>query len=689
MNFKRIKTLYRKEILDVFRDKKSVIMMFAVPLLIYPLVFMGSIFVMSMVQTDKETKEYKVAFSEGCEGLEDYFENEYFQNMDEKTRENAGYSFNIVELKGSEDSVYNDALAKGQIDAFVSINKNNEDDEDSIYKERFMISYLSGRTDSSYAADYVKLVIDDYSVECIKDFLSGEGYDPETVLNPVSMSFSDLSPKEETVGNLLSYIIPFMLVVSLLMGTMYPAIDATAGEKERGTLETVFTLPITNSELITSKFLTVGTIGVISAILNVASMGFTGIYMYKVMLASVNVGSSMRLARFVPAIVISVFAVLAFAIFISAVQMCVCAMTSSYKEANNALTPVILVVMFASFASFIPAITLTTKTAIIPVVNISLLLKNILLFNFNFKLIFYVLGTNVCYGVLAIVLLGKIYSSEKVLFGDKARVSEIFEKRKNIQKGGTPTRSDAWLVIALTFVLIIYGGTAMELRYGIGGVVATQLFLLFVPVLVALYTKKSFKDTFSLRLANPKYFVAGLFIIVGGLSLGILLTAFASMIFGAEVATDDGGLLGDKFWLTLFVVAVLPAICEEMLFRGYLLSAFRRNQKAIVALVTVAVIFGIYHMSPVRFFTTGFLGFLMCYMCYKSGSILPGMLMHFLNNGLAVYQTYYPENLAKIIPILNKEELAVTDGILLFVVGIIALVVGLLITRDKTQRIQN
>lgn len=665
MNFKIIKNLYKKEMLDVLRDKKTVIMMLVVPLVLYPLLFIVGMQAMAGITTSMSEHTYKIAFD--FEDKDGYFEKLFLDAGED------GYSFEVVKADN-----FDSALKSEDIDAYICLTEDNG-------KKHFEVYYMYAVTNSSYAANMIADVLADYSEHLTELEIESYGLDAEAILHPVEVEYMDMSSEEESTGSLLGTIIPFMLIVSLLMGTMYPAIDTTAGERERGTLETVLTLPVTNRELIVSKFLTVATIGIVSAILNIIAMGGIGVYMYKMMLSTE--GSSINLLQFVPAIIVCVLCIFAFAVFISAVTMCVCAFAKSYKEANNYITPLMLVVMFASFVGFIPNIELTRNLALVPVANICLLIRDLLVFKFNIGIITIVLISNVAYGVIAVMLLGRIYNSEAILFGDGSAGVQIFERRSNMNKGGVPTIGDAWLVVAVTAVLMIYAGGAIQIKLGYYGVLGTQFIIVGVPVLAAIYSKKSLKDTFRIRACSVRNILGGVIMIAGALMLGIVLSAFTSLIFKSSaeaVEASAESLLGDSFVATLMVVAVAPAICEELMFRGYLFSALEKGMKYKQAIILTGVVFGVFHMSVVKFFTTALLGMVICYVSYKSKSIFPGMLMHFFNNALSCVAMYYPEQLGKVMPVLTREVLYVSDIFILLGLGIVCLVVGRMVV-GKTR----
>lgn len=330
-------------------------------------------------------------------------------------------------------------------------------------------------------------------------------------MNPVVCESEDLASSEQSAGSILGMILPFLLVLSLLMGTMYPAIDVTAGEKERGTLETLLTLPVSNREIIFSKFFTVAIIGIISALLNIVSIAFMGTYMIRLMGDAVeSMGISFAgidIGKFIPAIIFTVLAILAFSLFISAVTMCITSLAKSYKEANNYITPLMLVVMLTGYIGFIPNIELTHTMALVPVANICLMIKNLLLFKVEYKLVAVVLVSNVLYAIVAVLILSRIYDSENVLFDEGKFSLKLFERRSNMKKGGVPTTGDAWFMVVFVMFAYLYLGSVLEMKYGFGGIFGIQMIIFVLPLLYVLYTKRSILQTYSFRKTKFMNFV--------------------------------------------------------------------------------------------------------------------------------------------------------------------------------------
>ncbi|MBQ8318615.1 MAG: CPBP family intramembrane metalloprotease [Lachnospiraceae bacterium] len=674
MNSRIVKQLFKKEMLDVLRDKKTVLMMVIVPLIVYPLILILGMQVMTGVSQEMAKSTYKIAVVGQCK--EQYIS--LFKDVDEST-----YSVEIV----TSDSLEQDLL-KGDVDCYLEI---TEDEATGV--ENVNIYYLSASSRSNYAVDVAYEIIKDYSRAKTEAMLVDANLDPELVLSPIKLEYVDKSTAEESTGSLLGSMLPFMLVVSILMGTMYPAIDTTSGEKERGTLETVLTLPVTSRELIFSKFLAVSIFGIASALLNILSMCGVMAYMMNMMKTmGANSFDGVDIGKFVGPMLIGTLCVFAFAVFVSALSMCVCAFAKSYKEANNYITPVTLVVMLASFVSFLPNVELTKNMALIPVVNICLLLRDLLVFKFNYLNVLIVLLSNVIYGIMATLVLGRIYNSESVMFGDGQSGIQLFEKRSNMKKGGVPTLGDCGFVVVLMAFIYLYVGSSLQLQLGATGLVLSQLLFVAVPLVIAIYSKKSLIETFKLRIGSVKKLVGGVLLGVGVIVAGLVISVISSYIFAESAGASQEGLMSfvpESFLAGLLVIALTPAICEEMFFRGYVFAALENKLKIVTAILINGALFGVFHMSLAKFVGTAFLGAMLCYIGYKTRSILPGIIIHFMNNAFSCLLLYYPDKMVRLMPVLGDGESSerMVSGAIVIVAGLLCGIIGLMLLSKNSSKI--
>lgn len=668
MNYARLRTLYKKEILDVIRDKKTIFTMIVLPVILYPLIFLVAMQIVSFIAETQKEQNYLIAYQnvadEDRNALNEWIEGE---------EDGLSYSIKEVESDAPEQD-----LEEENIDAYITTKVTKSQ---VIYE----IHYLSAVTDSSSVSDLLEEEIDALAKHRAEKNAREAGLDVEKTLYPVKSSFKDSSSSESSIGSILGSIIPFLMITSILMGSMYPAIDTTAGEKERGTLETLLTLPVGNMELIMSKFLSVATITVVSVFINVLSMGGIALYLYATVISLSEQAGEFHAGTFVPAILISIVCVIAFALFMSAVVMCICAFAKSFKEANNYITPLTLVVMLVAYVGFIPNIELTKVTALVPVANICLLMKDLLVFKYNFNLILIVLLSNIIYAFISVWVLSKIYNSESILFGESMSGIKLFERRKNIKKGSLPSVSESLLVLIAALLLMVYVGGLSALKNPVMGVVIPQIFIGLLPILACIYIKADMKKVFHIQMPNIRHLLGAFLLWLGTGSGVLLLSNLLSMIFpnDSQVLNDEymAILEGIPFAGGLFLMAFLPAVCEEVMFRGYILTAMKQKMTLWGAIVLVSLLFGMSHLSLIKLLPTMLLGIALAYAVEQSESIVSSALMHFLNNGLSVFVLYYGAEIAW----MNDENLSAGMIIGMAVLMCLATTLGIICLRKKAD----
>lgn len=664
-----ILSLYKKEMLDILRDKKTVLIMILIPIVLYPLLFLGGTYAATAILSSQQEATYKVAFDNVKEA--DAIENIM---LDEK--DDLDYHFEIVKVKD-----WKQALENKDIDVCVT---EKQKGKQVVYN----IQYLSSVSDSSTAADMMESVIEEYREQLRVKTIQSKKMDVKTVLYPVLAKQVDRSSNEEAFGSILGALLPFLMIVSILLGAIYPAIDVTAGEKERGTLETLLTLPVSNFELIISKFFAVSTMASVSALLNFVSVGIIGVFLYQSMSMAGTGNADINMVTFVPAVLLMLVCVLVFAMLMSALCLCICIFAKSFKEAQNYSTPLLLVVMLIGYVGFIPGVELNSSYAILPIANIVLLVKNIFTFQYSFGNLFLVLLTNVVYSFLAVVLMSKMYNSESLLFGEGGNV-KLFESRSNMKKGQMPGIGDAFLLLAVSVLAMFYIGSVAEMKLGFWGIPVQQLLFLLLVTGFTWYMKADWKKLFSIKRPKIVSVAGSLLLWVGMYPVINLLCIPLSKWFPDSVSAMESMndlFAKQPFWAMLLVVAIAPAICEELLFRGFLFGTLKEKWKPFTVIVVTGVIFGLYHLYPIKIIVITFLGMALALAVYYSGSIFTSMLMHFCNNAMAVLTLAYPEEMGKVLPFLMGENPGRQEVIGIIVFSVFCVAAGIWLLRVGAEK---
>ena len=217
MNKKTVFSLYKKEMLDIFRDKKTMIIMVLVPLFLYPCMMLGMMLIMSNISKESLEKTYQI-------GIVDCEEAKQIEKLLLDEEDEFEYFFETSVYENAEAG--EKALNEQRIDAFINID--NVEDGRSSYE----IAFFSSAPDSVSASSYAQTILDAYRTELRNDIIKEQFGEYDSVLNPIVVSTRNIATIEESTGSVFGYIIPFMLITSILMGAVYPAIDVTAGERE-------------------------------------------------------------------------------------------------------------------------------------------------------------------------------------------------------------------------------------------------------------------------------------------------------------------------------------------------------------------------------------------------------------------------------------------------------------------------
>lgn len=666
MNFKLIYALYKKEMKDIFRDKKTLLMMIMIPIILYPLLLVGMVVLLNNIQENNIEKIYRVGFYQVDE--KDEIINCMLDESDEYE-----YNFQIIQV-----SDVSEALKNKNIDVYIK----SEKSKDQI---NFTLCYISSISDSKMAASMMEDILYKYREQLRVSKVLENNLEVKSMLYPITVEEEDGATKEEAVGSIMGSLIPFLLITTILLGAIYPAIDVTAGEKERGTLETLLTLPVSNVEIILSKFLAVSTIAIVSAVLNMASMSGVCVYFFKLMSFNQTTVANFNMLKFLPAILCMVLCVIAFTMFVSAVCVCICIFAKSFKEAQNYSTPILLIFMLASYIGIIPGVELTSTTAAIPVVNISLMIESVFSFNFDITLILIALFTNIAYGFIAIWIMSKCFNSEGILFGESTGNLKLMEKRINMKPNQMPSLGDVIILFSVILLFMLYFGSYATIRWGLNGVFMQQIGMLLILSLYSWYMKCDVKKVFSFQLPKGKHVLGSILLWFGIYIFMIMVSAILVPLYPNSVIQSNqliSFMKGKNIFMIIIMIAIMPAIGEEIMFRGFLLGSIRRKWKKGIAIIATGLIFGLYHGSILKFFVIGMLGCALAYAVYQSGSILCSMLMHLLNNVAAIIITLYPKEVSNIIPILVKDKLLPVEFIGMFVLSGTLLFIGILLLED-------
>lgn len=520
---------------------------------------------------------------------------------------------------------------------------------------RPIILHNSADEKSSIAYQRVKAALLDWEEALLERRLERAQL-PRSLPDPVQSTAVDLAEADEIAANVWSKIFPTLLVIMAVTGAFYPAIDLGAGEKERGTMETLLISPATRTEIVFGKFLTVMLFSVSTALLNLASMGWTG----KSMLSSIGTSSASPMGdlSFPPinSLIWVVLLAIPLSALFSALSLSLAMFAKSSKEGQYYLTPLLMVTMGLTMFCLNPAVELTPYYSVLPIVGPALLLKALLLGGASAATAWMyampVLVTSCFYSALALWWAVEQFQSEGILFREAERFElNLWVKHLLRDKEPTPSFMEAGVCFVLIALLQFNFLSSMqgnpEMVDSPRKMMTFQLIYLIAtvgvpPLLMAiLLTTNALK---TLKLTIPSWQMLGVSVVLPFTLLPvshIVMTWVGPFLppVPPEMAKFMEGIAPENvpFWLTFSALAIAPAVCEELAFRGFILSGLQRSRHKWLPIVVSALLFGIIHMIPKQQFNASLLGLVLGLLAVRSKSLIPCMLFHLIFNGTQVY----------------------------------------------------
>jgi len=354
-------TIFKKELKDTLRDRRTLMMMLVIPILVFPIIMNVFVSISASYQKEAATKTIKI----GMVGKQDNFLRAELMNIPESfgKKEIIMYKDTVqmlIDLKNdslqlgtfitSDFSVYLDSMKTAPIVFYYNAT-------DMGMQERAE-AYMKIIEEKAQKSRYVKLGVDQSKVK------------------PIETTYRNIASDQEMIGKLAGGILPYIFIAFGFIGCMYPAIDLFTGEKERGTIETLLTTPVARWQILFGKMGVVVLSG-----LTAATCALLGLFLSIEVLDVVENEEILAVIHSVlsPSFIVLLYSLLIpLTIFFAGVMIPIAIYAKSFKEAQSIITPLNIVMVLPAMVGFFPGIELNTITACIPVVNIVLATKELI-----------------------------------------------------------------------------------------------------------------------------------------------------------------------------------------------------------------------------------------------------------------------------------------------------------------------
>ncbi|MEL7496892.1 MAG: ABC transporter permease subunit/CPBP intramembrane protease [Planctomycetota bacterium] len=704
MKWPNVKLIFFRELRDQMRDRRTLFTVAIMPMVLYPL--MG----MAMLQVAQFMREYPTkVWVVGHENLPESppFIIEGELNGDFITPQDARLLQICMSREGDQefhklirqfreqsemthapqlvDQLIQSEMRSRGVDVAVFIPKPIElatepFDETHPDQQRGSPSiYLFQNTavdQSRIGAQRIRTALGHWQKALIKETLR-ENNVRASLIDGVRISEADVADKAGKKAAAWSKIFPFIVMIWSLTGAFYPAIDLCAGEKERGTFETLLSSPAARSEIAIGKLLTVMSFSMATSILNLLSMGFTGLFVVSRMGGTAMGGGLPMVAPPIASIGWLLLALIPISALFSAVALAAAAFARSSKEGQYYLVPLMMISMPLMMVPMLPAAKLDFGSSLIPVSGLMLLLRGLIEGQYSECLKF---AGPVCAVTLAccwFAIRWVVYqfNSESVLFRPSERFGVgtwfryVMRERDQLPSFGS--------VILLAIVILVgkfFIGFVIQTPLNFGDFAKQTVIILVatiaVPtIMMALVLTRNARKSLKLHRCTLPMACAA---VLAAILLNPAFTWFTSLVMYIYPPADDLFLLNETvgnivstspgIWATIAVFALVPAIIEELAFRGFILSGFESMRNRWQAIVLASIFFGITHGVLQQSVITFGVGLVLGLIAIQTRSILPCILFHLTHNSLAVLLSAAEPTVIENSLIL-KTVLMTTDGV--------------------------
>lgn len=679
MNWRNIKLVWLRELRDQLRDRRTLFMVAVLPLFMYPLLGTSFLQLSQFLQKHKAT----VALSgydqlSGIEGLPPLVDGDRFaQDLFSSEQEAALLEVQVSQSDAPETEAkeLNRKLKMGEVDAVVVL---PSDFGRLLEEAREQTQRLSrgeplepgkslrppkatilfgAREASREARRRVHLVLARWTQKLMAKNLS-DGNLPQSLAQPVVIQSQDIASESQHRANTWAKLLPFVVFLWALTGAFYPAVDLCAGEKERGTLETLLASPAKRGEIVWGKLLTVIVFSIATALLNLASLGATGHFVLGSLGAATGDGG-----LGMPPISSLLWLVVALppvAALFGALSIACASFAKSTKEGQYYFMPLFMAAMPLMLFPMSPGVELNLGNSLVPLMGVVLLLRSLIEGQYLEALQYaapVILVTFACCW-MAVSWAVFQFNQESVLFreGERFSVGQWLKKLVREPKE-MPTAGMAVACVAFIFLFKFFADMSVaslapqppDQRTLAISVIVGQACILAPALLMALFLVKQHGRALLGVVNNQTLLGVIIAVVLAVLAhpVGFWANQQLSQVFPppeelvGQLEELNHLMMQASPWLLVLLMGVLPGVCEEITFRGFVLGGLRKTVPTVWAIGVSAFAFGAVHAVLSQSVSAGVIGILLGYMAVRWGSVWPSMAFHATYNSLMMIFARY------------------------------------------------
>ena len=605
-------SLFKLELLNVLRQKMGLVLIILLPLLMFPILILGSMNYNLNNNSIPVAKEVSVAFSRPPEG-------ELLEAIEAVKEE---YDINIVNVTN-----YKRALTNGEAIAYFHIGKEDDKPFYRIYADENNKEHIDIiRCLENIVLDYNNRIMSDVGIQA-----EGKPQSADYEFVQTDSKYTLTSVSRDIIGEPLTNALPYLIMLVMTIACMYAAMKTRIDKQDTSNMEAILSTGVTTEKYINNKYLVVASSGVISTLISIISIIISGTIVYLLDAALVSsllqkLEMKYEIVHICIILIYLVSIMVIIAMVIAAISIYIFSATKSYNY-------------IVSSIFIVSAITTLSRE-----INICIYRTGYVT---DFEQFIFPISINILYlGSVAVIITYislRLINTNRVLFGINKRIG-ILQLRKKMIKRTVPTPIQGLLVFASTMIV------ASWVPFNI----TTHTAYILVMIVLTWCFKLSIKNTYGLRKPKLKHVLGSVFIYLAFSILAIMCDVYMFDLLPISQATQphvvEKTRAAKSIFELLFVSAIIPGVVEEFSERGILLSALKGDKEHLnfknmfMTIMLVGVIFGLWH-GDIRIVPGRMIwGIALTYIAYRSGCIYMGIIYHIFHNGMNAVCTMYPSN---------------------------------------------
>ena len=632
MNRRTVTALVVNDLRQLARNPRVLVFAVALPLVLWPLMWFLTSLTTERRQERIESRTYTYAAADesasvaGAADARMWLERALAVVGDDGRADRAeatdGPAVRFERVEAPDDVAA--ALDEERLDVHVAWEAGGGEDPPA---PRIVLSHRADLDASDSAEGFLRRALERTRTEVRERRLADAGFEspPEELL---PLERIETASEEQTSGLLLGRLLTAIIVMMMLAGGSIVATDALAGEKERGTLETLLTTAASRVEIVTAKNLSILAVAFATSVLNIANI------VVWMQLDVIAPPAGLKLVVPVGAGLLLLLLYSPAAVLLSSSLLLVSGRSKTYKEAQLLFAPLMLVAMAVAAIPVLPGVELRSAIVLLPIANLGVAAREILTGQYDWPLL--AAAWAVTGGAAALLTRASLrtLSAEKLITASELDAADL--------AGGPalfPRRVGRWFAVLWALLLVwqlnIGGGIDSRLLITINlSVLGVAAWLMIVRYRLPL------RETLSLRAPAPGAWLGVLIGAPAGLLLADGVVRLASLAMPIpeawiEAMAENMGA-GLPLWQMLIFFSLMPGVFEEIAFRGVLLHGLKNRLTTIQLVLVAGIAFGFFHVDLFRIPPTSLLGVFLVVAVIRSGSIFPAMAWHALHNALAL-----------------------------------------------------